>query len=368
MANLDTIYQSLTKLYCLSQISFFNEHALSPLHAFFDVTYRCNLRCNMCHSLSLIEDVENRDDSRKEVTSEQIKNMIRKLPRKTLITFTGGEPFLRKDITDILSSACKDYKCHVITNGTLINQEIAEFLVELRARSIMSSGLMMVGFSIIGPEDIHDEAVGKKGSFQKTISAIKLIQKMKKQTHSRYPMIHLTSVITRKNVSYLSLIYSLAKDLKLDYCNFVLENTSQFSRSQYYNDYTALYHSPPPAAKIEPELLNSQLNALEDIVCNGSYPEIRFSPNKINRKEMNKHFLTGLNHKDYRCYAPWSKIGFSAFGDVLCCPHVRVGNMIENNYDTLWNSKPYKRFREKLQSEKSFPLCAGCCCSEYVGK
>lgn len=368
MANLDAIYQSLTKLYCFPQISFLNGYALFPLHAFFDVTYRCNLRCNMCHSLSLIEDAGNPDSNRKEVTLEQIKNMIRKLPRKTLITFTGGEPFLRKDMTNILSSACKDYKCHVITNGTLINQKIAKFLVEVRARSIMRPGLMMLGFSIVGPEDIHDETVGEKGSFQKTISAIKLIQKMKKQIPSHYPMIHITTVITRKNVSYLSVIYALAKDLKLDYCNFALENTSQFSRSQHCNDYTALYHSPPQAAEIEPELLNSQLDILEGHASNGSFPKIRFSPNRINRKEINKHFLTGLNHKDYRCYAPWSKIGFSAFGDVLCCPHVKIGNTIENNYDTLWNSIPYKQFRDKLKKEKSFPLCTGCCYSEYIGK
>lgn len=368
MANLKTIYPLLTKLYYFLQVPLFNRFAFPPLQAFFDITYRCNLRCNMCHSLSLIEGSTSPENLRKELTFEQIKKIINRLPKKILITFTGGEPFLRKDIIDILSFAGKNHKCHVISNGTLISQETANSLIELRSRSLISPGLIMIGFSLEGPEGIHDEIAAKKGSFQKTISAIKMLQDLKRKARSSYPMIHVTTVLTSKNVSHLDFIYSLVKDLKLDYYNLVLENTSEFIRSQQNSNYSHLYESPPPPARIEPAILNSQLDKLERLASSNSSPAIRYSPVKINRQEIIKHFSEGLDPKNYRCYAPWTKIGFSAYGDVFCCPHVKVGNAVENNYDTLWNSPSYKSFRDKLKKEKSFPGCSGCCQSEYCGK
>ena len=368
MINVDSVYLSLTKLYSFLQTPLFNKFALPPLQAFFDVSYRCNLRCNMCHSLSLIEDSVATENNKKELTSEQIIKIIRQLPRNTLITFTGGEPFLRKDMVDILTSACKSYKCHIITNGTLVDEKTAYSLVELRSRSLIATGLMMVGVSLEGPEEIHDEIVAKKGSFQKAISAIELIQKQKEHLRSRYPMIHLTTVITSKSAPHLNFIYSLAKNLKLDYCNFVLENKSVFSRERQTNNFSSLYKSPFSPSKINEELLRSQLDCLEGLASNNVAPRIRFSPVKISYREIVRHYSTGLDPKDYRCYVPWNKIGFSAFGDVICCPHMKIGNTIENNYDTLWNSLPYKTFREKLKKEKSFPCCSGCCYSEYVGR
>ena len=322
----------------------------------------------MCHSLSLIEDSVAPDNKNKELTSEQIIKIIRQLPRNTLITFTGGEPFLREDMIGILTSACKGYKCHIITNGTLVDERTVYSLLELRSRSLITPGLMMVGISIEGPEEVHDEIVAKKGSFQKAISVIKLIQKQKEHLRSRYPMIHLTTVITSKSAPHLNFIYSLAKDLKLDYCNFVLENTSVFSRDRQINNFSPLYQSPSSSSKVDQELLRTQLDCLEGLASNNATPRIRFSPVKISHREIIRHYSTGLDPKDYKCYAPWSKIGFSAFGDVICCPHIKIGNAVENNYDTLWNSLPYKTFREKLKKEKSFPCCSGCCHSEYVGR
>ena len=64
--------------------------AFPPAHVFFEVTYRCNLRCDMCHFLEIIEDTENNKTYKKELSTEQIKHAIRSLPRSTLITFTGG--------------------------------------------------------------------------------------------------------------------------------------------------------------------------------------------------------------------------------------------------------------------------------------
>lgn len=368
MLNFDRINLYLTKLYYYIQVPFLNRYALPPFQAFIDVTYRCNLRCDMCHSLALIECSNTSENKNKELTFDQVVDIANLFSRNTLISFTGGEPFLREDMTDILTAAGKRHKCHVITNGTLVNEKIATSLMGLRCRSILSPGLFMIGFSIEGPEEIHDEIVVKKGAFQKAISAIKFIQEQKKKLNTPYPMIHLTAVITKRNAACLDFVYSLSKDMGLDFCNFVLENRSEFSRSHEVNDFSELYQSPPEPSKIDPGLLRSQLDKLEKFSAENSRPKIRFSPGRISKEEIIKYYSTGLDHRDYRCFAPWAKIGFSAFGDVYGCPHIKIGNVLGNDHDSLWNSPPYKTFRDKLKKEKSFPRCPACCMSEYVGR
>ena len=63
------------------------------------VTYRCNARCNMCDCF--------KDPTRpeEEITLDDIK----KLPEMAFTNITGGEPFVRQDIPDIV----RDLYCHI---------------------------------------------------------------------------------------------------------------------------------------------------------------------------------------------------------------------------------------------------------------
>ena len=61
------------------------------------VTYRCNARCNMCDCW--------KDPTRPE--DEISIETIRKLPRMEFVNITGGEPFVRKDLTKIIEELYK---------------------------------------------------------------------------------------------------------------------------------------------------------------------------------------------------------------------------------------------------------------------
>lgn len=56
------------------------------------VTYRCNARCNMCSRYQAPSKAE------EEISVET----IRKLPPMYFTNITGGEPFLREDLKDIV--------------------------------------------------------------------------------------------------------------------------------------------------------------------------------------------------------------------------------------------------------------------------
>ena len=72
------------------------------------VTYRCNARCNMCNRYKKPSKPE------EELTVETIK----KLPQMYFTNITGGEPFIREDLGDIVRELYKKSDRIVIsTNG-----------------------------------------------------------------------------------------------------------------------------------------------------------------------------------------------------------------------------------------------------------
>ena len=102
MLSFKYLQKILPRLYSVLPFFLNPRTAFPPAHAFFEVTYRCNLRCDMCHFLEIIEDTENNKTYRNELSTEEIKRAIDALPRFTLITFTGGEAFMKRDFMEIL--------------------------------------------------------------------------------------------------------------------------------------------------------------------------------------------------------------------------------------------------------------------------
>lgn len=72
------------------------------------VTYRCNARCSMCNRYKAPSKPE------EEISIETIK----KLPKMYFTNITGGEPFIRNDLKDIVRELYKKSDRIVIsTNG-----------------------------------------------------------------------------------------------------------------------------------------------------------------------------------------------------------------------------------------------------------
>ncbi|MCH8157498.1 MAG: radical SAM protein, partial [Nitrospinae bacterium] len=125
MSNLLTfknLQKLLPRLYSFLPYYLNPGQAFPPVHAFFEVTYRCNLRCDMCHFLEIIEDTEKNKTYQKELSTAEVKRAIASLPRSTLITFTGGEAFMKADFMEILEYAADGHKVHIITNGTSLSE------------------------------------------------------------------------------------------------------------------------------------------------------------------------------------------------------------------------------------------------------
>ncbi|MDH3391825.1 MAG: radical SAM protein [Desulfobulbaceae bacterium] len=137
---------------------------ISSLQEFFiqwHLTERCNLRCTHCYQTGTRSEELNLTEIR--LVLDEIIDMLEawsetyQLEFSPSLNITGGEPFLRKDLFEILEEmSTAGFAIFLLTNGTLIDKEKAEHLARL--------GINGVQVSIEGPEEIHNSIRGK-GSF-----------------------------------------------------------------------------------------------------------------------------------------------------------------------------------------------------------
>jgi radical SAM protein with 4Fe4S-binding SPASM domain len=102
----------------------------APMQVSIEVTRRCPLECQHCYNNLPMGDQEAR--SREMTTEEHFKILDELVEMGTFwLLYTGGEIFARKDFLEIYTYAKKKgFLITLFTNGTLINEKIADYLVE----------------------------------------------------------------------------------------------------------------------------------------------------------------------------------------------------------------------------------------------
>src|SRR5215467_13569315 len=140
-----------------------------PVDVGMEITYICNLACPTCFRWTSKPDEH-------ELTTEEWKGVIRKLKAwlgTFNLTFTGGEPFLRKDLLDIFRFAADNgIVTGVVSNGSLIDKTLA--------KKIVDSGLDGLCLSLNSlKRHIHNETRGTNGSYDEVMTAIENVKAVK---------------------------------------------------------------------------------------------------------------------------------------------------------------------------------------------
>jgi radical SAM protein with 4Fe4S-binding SPASM domain len=102
----------------------------APMQVSIEVTRRCPLECLHCYNNLPMSDQDARS---REMTAEEHFRMLDELVEMGCfwLLYTGGEIFARKDFLEIYTYAKKKgFLITLFTNGTLINEKIADYLAE----------------------------------------------------------------------------------------------------------------------------------------------------------------------------------------------------------------------------------------------
>ena len=124
------------------------------------VTYRCNARCTMCNRYKAPSKPE------EEISIETIK----KLPPMYFTNITGGEPFIRTDLRDIVAELRKKSDRIVIsTNGFFTDRIVA------LCKEFPDIGIRI---SIEGLEDTNNEIRGLQDGYNRGYQTLKTLREM----------------------------------------------------------------------------------------------------------------------------------------------------------------------------------------------
>jgi MoaA/NifB/PqqE/SkfB family radical SAM enzyme len=327
--------------------------ALSPLTVSLEVTHRCNLNCTMCFQFKNTE-------NRTEMTPAEIKAFIDQVPGWALLTFTGGEPFVRKDFPEILEYGLKKHKCSLLTNATLVT--------EAHIPLLLKKNMTLIGVSIDGLEAVHDAIRKKPGAFRKAVDTIRAVVRGKKANKNSFPLIDIKTVILKENLAELSGILKLADELGADFLSLSLPKLSdrQFNEPYYENLERDILSQKPqrpePLSKEEEETLKKQLSLIKGYK---GRVKVRFYPYGMLDGELAADFFkNGLSGSDfYPCRLPWSLGVVSPYGELYPCLSYNAGNLKEKTLKELWNGPRLKALRSKLNKRQLDDFCLGCCYS-----
>lgn len=139
---------------------------MSPRKIEVEITPRCNLRCSYCCHFASEGDVS------RELPLDEWEQFFTECGNNGVmnIHLSGGEPFIRKDILDIVQSIVDNkmrFGCN--SNGNYITDEIATFIACTKRCNVMQ--ISLDGHT----PDVHDALRGS-GSFEKAVEAIKLLR------------------------------------------------------------------------------------------------------------------------------------------------------------------------------------------------
>ena len=348
--NYAKVYNQLVLLQAFLPYHFFRGRALSPFRVQLDVTYSCNLKCPYCY-----QDTEYKKKDG-DLSVDDVKNILHQMPGFSLVTLSGGEPFHRKDFPDILQYALNHHWCNLLSNCTLMTKE--------NVRQMVDGDLLLLGASIDGLGELHNELRGAK-VFEKIVNNLKYLQQYKKDQGKRFPLLDIKTLVLPQNISNLSGLYLLAKELEADYFTLSIPKVSevQFNPKLFMdlND-PVFYKKRDVKAGVDRYLPEAELAQIHKLSTKKG-AKVRFYPQIQDMHSLNTLFNDRMPvaEKYTPCYEPWSGMNITANGEVYPCLSYRLGSVKDTTLMEIWNSTRYKDFRNRLKSLKLFPACEGCC-------
>ena len=281
--------------------------------------WNCNQKCVHCYA------ADQKCAEEKELSTDDWKKIIKILRKQKIsqVTFTGGEPTMRKDIPELIREA-RWFITRLNTNGVNLTEEYCQ---ELRKAEL--DNLQVTFYSC--DEDIHNRLVGAP-NYQKTLAGIK-------NALAAGINMSINTPICRLNKDYKKTLEFL-HDLGITYvtCSgLILTGNAREKESE--------------DLRIEgEELYGSLKEAVEYAYANDM--EISFtSPGLVSQERLSQ---MGLDIPS--CGACLSNMAVTPSGNVVPCQSwlsdEPLGNILTDKWKKIWNDPRCRKIRENSAKEE----------------
>ncbi len=275
------------------------------------VTYRCNAKCTMCNRYKVPSKPE------EEISIET----IRKLPEMYFTNITGGEPFIREDLKDIVRELYKKSERIVISTNGFFTERIVDLCKEFPQVGIR--------ISIEGLEQTNNEIRGLEDGFNRGYTTLKTLVDMGMKD------VGFGMTVQDKNAPDLVPLYEISDELNMEFATASLHN------SFYFVESNNIIHDRLMVAENFEKLINRLLESN--------------SPKKWFRAYFN-HGLINYIFSQKRllpCDMTFDTFFIDPYGDVMPCHGTKdkevMGNLNTQSWDELWCSEAAENVRKNVR-------------------
>lgn len=310
-----------------------------PSMVTFIVTWRCNLRCFMC-------DVWKKNDH-DDMTPEEAGAIFKQFPKLDTLRLTGGEPFLRRDFSQLVGTILENVEptvIHITTAGVMY-ERITEFAKAFGSKKLH----LKVSIDAVG--DRHDEIRGYRGLYNKSLRTLRTLAELREQygfylgvnqTISDRNWDHIVPLREAMAELNIPVHYAIATDHYTLYrMNTSKENETPDMRSVSMSDFT-----PEQLAYIFDQL--DRRDAIHDV------PE--WIVQRYYLHGLKNRLLKGIESPKPSCIELFDHMRLMPNGDVMTCvyyPNV-VGNLRRQTLRDVWFGKEIEPQRKVVKN------CVGC--------
>jgi len=311
-----------------------------PFSIVVSISYRCNSKCKTC-------DVWRKPND--DMSLEEWDKVFATIGRGPLYyTFTGGEPFLRKDTADMALSAYKHSRPAVITIPTngLLTRQIVKQVDRICAGAPKSQ--IGINLSLDGLGKEHDEIRMVPGNWDKAMKTWQELKALQKQHKNLVLTTH--TVISKFNIDRFFEIYDGLQFLEAD--SFITEVAEERVELD-----TIGWGITPMAQKYAPvaDFLSQKAKERPAKGIARFTQSFRAQYYQLAKRTLYEH------RQIIPCYAGWASCQIAPNGDIWsCCIRAEgVGNLRDHNYDIrpIWKGREMANLRHSIAAgECSCPM------------
>ena len=277
------------------------------------VTYRCPMRCKMCNIWA----------NPTKPSEEFAPELLEKLPRMHSVNITGGEPFIREDIEEIVKILRKKTDRIVFSTSGWFSDRIIAL-----AKKYPDLGFRI---SIEGLSVKNDELRGREGGFDKGLRTLLELRRMGVKD------IGFGITVSNNNSGDMLDLYELNKNLKMEFA------TASFHNSFYFHKY------------------DNQVTNLDEVCANFDELIQRLMKENNPKSWFRAFFNLGLinyvrgGRRMLPCEAGSENFFLDPYGNILPCNGMEercwfaaMGNLKEATFEEIWNSPQAAAVRDKV--------------------
>ncbi len=279
-------------------------------------TYRCQMRCKMCDIW------ENPTDKKQEITAKELEI----LPSFKFVNITGGEPFVRRDLDEIVEVLFRKSGRIVISTSGWHTERIIRM-----AERFPNIGIRV---SIEGLAEKNDELRGRDGSFDRALRLLLTLKEMGLKD------IGYGCTVSNHNSADMLWLYKLSRELGMEFA------TAAFHNSYYFH-------------KDDNEITNKQevignFHRLIELLMKENSPKSWF------RAFFNLGLINYIREKPRMlpCEAGTANFFIEPYGEVYPCNGLEerywkesMGNIRgAKSFDEIWNSPQAHKVRERVRT------------------